>query len=275
MLLAARGAKVVVNDLGSSLNGQGASSSLADNTVDCIKRAGGTAVANYDSVTEGEKIVKTAIDSFGRVDIVVNNAGILRDVSFRKMKDEDWDKVYQVHLKGAFSVTKAAWTHMEKNEYGRIVYVSSSTGLYGSFGQANYAAMKSAVLGLTYTLALEGKKRNIKVNAIAPLGASRMMETVRSKGELQALPLQSVAKFVAYLCHERCDSTGGVFELGGHWISRLGWRRSQGARFQAGFTLEDVARRFEEVSDFSQGTEYPVDADSGEVHSIQAPLAKL
>jgi acetyl-CoA acetyltransferase family protein len=275
LLLAARGAKVVVNDLGSSLGGQGASSSLADSTVDCIRRAGGTAVANYDSVTEGESIVKTAIDSFGRVDIVVNNAGILRDVSFRKMKDEDWDLVYRVHLKGAFSVTKAAWRHMEENEYGRIVYVTSSTGLYGSFGQANYAAMKSAVLGLTYTLALEGKKRNIKVNAIAPLGASRMMETVRSKRELQALPLQSIAKFVAYLCHERCDSTGGVFELGGHWISRLGWRRSQGARFQAGFTLEDVAQRFEEISDFSQGTEYPADADSGEVHSMQAPLAKL
>merc|ERR1719291_819358 len=135
--------------------------------------------------------------------------------------------------------------------------------------------MKSAVLGFTFTLALEGAKRNIRANCMAPLAASRMMETVRSKEELEKIPTYTMANMVAFLAHEKCESTGGVFELGGHWISRLGWRRSRGARFQAGFTLEDVARRFEEVSDFSQGTEYPVDADSGEVHSIQAPLAKL
>mmetsp|Transcript_113389 Transcript_113389/g.241987 ORF Transcript_113389/g.241987 Transcript_113389/m.241987 type:complete len:192 (+) Transcript_113389:423-998(+) len=191
------------------------------------------------------------------------------------MTDEDWDKVYQVHLKGAYSVTHAAWPHMEKNQYGRIVNITSSTGLYGSFGQANYAAMKSAVLGLTFTLALEGKKRNIQANAIAPLAASRMMETVRSQDELRALPMPNMANLVAYLCHERCECSGGVFELGGHWISRLGWRRSRGARFPAGFTLEDVAERFQEISDFSEGAEYPADADSGEVHSMKAPISKL
>eukprot|EP00930_Biecheleria_cincta_P015652 TRINITY_DN12986_c0_g1_i1.p1 TRINITY_DN12986_c0_g1~~TRINITY_DN12986_c0_g1_i1.p1 ORF type:complete len:847 (+),score=134.20 TRINITY_DN12986_c0_g1_i1:70-2610(+) len=275
MLLAARGAKVVVNDLGSGLNGQGASTSSADDTVEAIRQAGGTAFANYDSVTEGEKIVRTAIDQFGRVDIVVNNAGILRDVSFRKMKDDDWEKVYQVHLKGTYSVSHAAWPHMEKNNFGRIVNITSSTGLYGSFGQANYAAMKSAILGFTFTLALEGKKRNIKANSIAPLAASRMMETVRSKEELQAIPLRSMANLVAYLCHDSCDSTGGVFELGGHWISRLGWRRSRGVRFPAGFSLEDVAERFQEISDFSEGAEYPTDADSGEIHSMKPPESKL
>jgi 3-hydroxyacyl-CoA dehydrogenase/3a,7a,12a-trihydroxy-5b-cholest-24-enoyl-CoA hydratase len=275
MLLAARGAKVIVNDLGSSLNGQGASTSSADDTVEAIRQAGGTALANYDSVTEGEKIVKTAIDQFGRVDIVVNNAGILRDVSFRKMTEDDWEKVYQVHLKGTYSVTHAAWPHMEKNNFGRVVNITSSTGLYGSFGQANYAAMKSAVLGLTFTLALEGKKRNVKVNSIAPLAASRMMETVRSKEELQAIPLRSMANLVAYLCHDSCDSTGGVFELGGHWISRLGWRRSRGVRFPAGFSIEDVADRFQEISDFSEGAEYPTDADSGELHSMEPPVSKL
>lgn len=275
MLLAARGAKVVVNDLGSSLTGQGVTSSRADATVDAIRQAGGEAVANYDSVIDGEKVVQSALDAFGLVDIIVNNAGILRDVSFRKMTEDDWDKVCQVHLKGAFSISHAAWPHMEKQRYGRIVNVTSSTGLYGSFGQANYAAVKSAMLGFTYTLALEGKKRNVSANVIAPLGASRMMETVRSKEDLQMLPLSSIANLVAFLCHESCSCTGGAFELGGHWISRLGWRRTRGGRFAEGFTVEDVAERFAEISDFSEGAEYPEDADSGEARSMEPPVSRL
>jgi len=274
-LLAARGAKVVVNDLGSSMGGEGSSSSAADAVVEEIRSAGGEAMANYNSVTEGAKIVAATVERFGRIDIVVNNAGVLRDVSFRKMTETDWDLVYQVHLKGAFSVTNAAWPHMEKNQYGRIVNITSSTGLYGYFGQANYAMAKSGVLGLTFTLALEGKKRNIKANAIAPLAASRMMESVRSEEELKALPLTTVPNCVAYLCHERCDSSGGVFELGGYWMSRLGWRRSRGARFHEGFAVEDVADRFADICDFSEGAEYPADADSSEAHSMLPPLAKL
>jgi len=275
MLLAAKGAKVVVNDLGSSLSGDGSSSSLADATVDAIKQLGGEAIANYDSVVEGGKIVQTAIDTYGRIDIVVNNAGIIRDRSFRKMTDDDWEKVYQVHLKGAVSVTHAAWQHMEKNQFGRIVNISSTSGIYGSFGQANYAAMKSAILGFTFTLALEGKKRNILANAVAPLAASRMMEAVTSKEKLEMLPLQPMANLVAFLCHESCKSTGGIFELGGHWISRLGWRRSRGSRFPRGFTVEDVAEHFDEISDFSEGSEYPDDSDSGEAHSLRPALSKL
>lgn len=275
LLLGSRGAKVVVNDLGTGLKGSGSSTASADDTVDLIRDAGGEAIANYDSVTDGHKIVQTALDNYGRVDILVNNAGILRDSSFRKMTDDDWDKVYQVHLKGAYSVTHAAWPHMEKNEFGRIVNITSSTGLYGSFGQANYAAMKSAALGLTFTLALEGRKRNIRANAIAPLAASRMMESVRSKGELDKLPLKTVPNLVAYLCHDQCDCTAGVFELGGYWISRLGWRRSKGARFPAGFSLEDVAARFQEISSFDDGAEYPDEADSGEAHSMKPPMARL
>jgi len=272
LLLGARGARVVVNDLGVSLKGEGGSASLADATVAAIVAAGGEAVANYDSVVDGGKIVQAALDAYGRVDIVINNAGILRDVSFRKMSLDDWEKLYQVHLRGAFAVTQAAWTHMEKQQYGRIVNISSSTGLYGAFGQANYAAMKAAMLGLTFTLALEGKKRNIRVNAIAPLAASRMMETVRSKDELQKLPLQTMANLVGFLCHEDCASSGGVFELGGHWISRLGWRRTKGIRFQAGFTMEDVASKFDEISSFENGAEYPDSDASGEAHSMQPPL---
>jgi len=275
MLFARRGAKVVVNDLGSSLAGHGTSSGSADATVAEIRREGGEAVASYDSVAEGERIVKTAIDAFGRVDVVVNNAGILRDASFRKMTDEAWEAVYTVHSKGAFSVTRAAWPHMERNGYGRIVNVTSSSGLYGAFGQANYAAMKSAVLGFTFTLALEGRKRNIHANAIAPSAASRMMETVRSSDELQLLPAHTVANTVAYLCHESCRCSGAVFELGGHWISRLGWRRSRGARFPAGFTVEDVAARFGEISDFGEDAEFPEGWESGEEHAMAPPLAKL
>jgi 3-hydroxyacyl-CoA dehydrogenase/3a,7a,12a-trihydroxy-5b-cholest-24-enoyl-CoA hydratase len=188
------------------------------------------------------------------------------------MSYDDWDKVYQVHLRGAFAMTHAAWPHMEKNKYGRILNITSSTGLYGSFGQSNYAAMKSALLGFTYTLALEGKKRNINANVIAPLAASRMMETVRSKEDLQKLPMESMANLAAYLCHESCTSTGGVFELGGHWIARLGWRRSRGARFHAGFTVEDVAARFAEISDYTDA-EFPEDANSGEERSMAPPLA--
>ena len=275
-LLASRGAKVLVNDLGASLKGEGVSGSLADATVTEIKAAGGEAAANYESVVEGAKIVQAAIAAFGRVDIVVNNAGILRDVSFRKMSDDDWDKVYQVHLKGAFAVTHAAWPHMEKQTYGRIVNITSTTGLYGSFGQANYAAMKSAMLGFTFTLALEGKKRNIRANAIAPLAASRMLETVRSKEELQKLPMNTMANLVGYLCHEECKSSGGIFELGGHWISRLGWRRSRGSRFAAGFSVEDVAEKFDEIGNFETGTEFPDSDASGEAHSMEPPLvAKL
>eukprot|EP00933_Yihiella_yeosuensis_P012507 TRINITY_DN12123_c1_g1_i1.p1 TRINITY_DN12123_c1_g1~~TRINITY_DN12123_c1_g1_i1.p1 ORF type:complete len:570 (+),score=103.24 TRINITY_DN12123_c1_g1_i1:52-1710(+) len=271
LLLARRGAKVIVNDLGTGLAGEGSSSSLADATVSLIKQAGGEATANYDSVTDGEKIVNSAINTYGRIDVIVNNAGILRDVSFRKMTDDAWDKVYQVHLKGAYSVTHAAWPHMEKQQYGRIINVTSSSGIYGSFGQTNYAAMKSAILGFTFTLALEGAKRNIRANAVAPLAASRMMETVRSKEELSNLPLQTVPNLVAYLSHESCQCSGGVFELGGHWVARLGWRRSPGVVFQKGFTPEDVATRFEEICHFGNGTEYPTTSDSGELHSVQPP----
>merc|ERR1719291_14690 len=135
--------------------------------------------------------------------------------------------------------------------------------------------MKSAVLGFTFTLALEGAKRNIRANCMAPLAASRMMETVRSKEELEKIPTYTMANMVAFLAHEKCENTGGVFELGGHWISRLGWRRTKGVRFAEGFTIEDVSARFDDISTFGEGTEYPKDAETGEVHSMEPPVAKL
>jgi len=152
LLFASRGAKVVVNDLGTSFQGEGKSSKAADVVVDEIKKAGGEAIANYDSVEDGDKIVKTALDTWGRVDIVVNNAGILRDASFLKMQDKDWDLIYRVHLKGSYSVTKAAWPHMRDQGYGRIIMTSSAAGIYGNFGQANYVAVKLALLGFAKSL---------------------------------------------------------------------------------------------------------------------------
>lgn len=158
LMFAARGAKVVVNDLGGSFKGEGASSKAADLVVDEIKKAGGEATANYDSVEFGEKIVQTALDAYGTVDIIVNNAGILRDVGFHKMSQQDWDLIYTVHLKGTYALCKAAWNVMREKKYGRIVNVASAAGIYGNFGQANYSAAKLGILGLSQTLAREGKK---------------------------------------------------------------------------------------------------------------------
>ena len=180
LLLGKRGAKVVVNDIGGSVQGDAgkAAANPADLVVAEIKKNGGQAVANYDSVEFGDKIVKTAVDAFGTVDIVINNAGILRDVSFQKMSDLDWDLIMKVHLKGAFSVTRAAWNIMKKNGYGRIVNTGSSSGIYGSFGQANYSTAKLGLWGFTQSLAKEGEKRNIRTNCIAPLAGTRMTATV-------------------------------------------------------------------------------------------------
>ena len=170
---ASRGASVVVNDLGGNHTGLGYSTKAADVVVEEIKAKGGKAVANYDSVEFGEKIVKTAVDAFGKVDVLINNAGILRDVSFLKMKDEDWDLIMKVHMKGAYSCTKAVWNIMREQGYGRIINTSSGSGLYGSFGQSNYSAAKLGLHGLTMSLAKEGEKRNVRVNSIAPVAASR------------------------------------------------------------------------------------------------------
>lgn len=202
LLLASRGAKVVVNDLGASFKGEGANSRAADVVVEEIKKRGGVAVANYDSVEFGDKIVKTAVDAFGTVDIVVNNAGILRDVSFQKMTEQDWDLIMKVHLKGTFSVTRAAWNIMREKGYGRIINTSSSAGIFGAFGQANYAAAKLGLHGFTQSLAKEGDKRNIKVNTIAPLAGTRMTETVMPKELVEALKPEYVAPLVALLAHD-------------------------------------------------------------------------
>ncbi|MBV8062132.1 MAG: SDR family oxidoreductase, partial [Nevskia sp.] len=173
LLFGARGAKVVVNDLGGNIHGGGKSSAAADQVVAEIKALGGEAVANYDSVEDGARIVQTALDAFGTVDIVINNAGILRDSSFQKMTLEDWDLIQRVHLKGSFAVSHAAWPVMRDKGYGRIVMTTSAAGIYGNFGQANYSAAKLGILGLSNTLAIEGRAKNIHCNTIAPIAGSR------------------------------------------------------------------------------------------------------
>lgn len=257
LLLGSRGAKVVVNDLGGSTKGEGSSSAGADNVAAEIVKAGGTAVVNYDSVADGKKIVKAAIDAYGRVDILINNAGILRDTTFKKMTDKDWDLVQSVHLRGTFAMTRAAWGHMLDQSYGRIVTVASAAGIYGNYGQANYSAAKLGIVGLTKTLALEGARGNVRINCVAPLAASRMTATVLPKDLIDQLKPEYVAPVVAYLCHEDCTETGELYELGLGWISKLRWQRTKGAVLPLdGFTPEAVQEAWPTVSSW-EGAEVP------------------
>lgn len=260
LLLAKKGAKVVVNDLGGSVKGEGASNAKhpADAVVDEIKAAGGQAVANKDSVEFGDKIVKTAVDAFGTVDIVINNAGILRDVSFQKMSELDWDLIMKVHLKGAFSVTRAAWNIMREKNYGRIVNTGSNAGIFGAFGQANYSTAKLGLWGFTQSLAKEGAKRNIKVNCIAPLAGTRMTATVMPKEVVDALKPDYVAPFTAWLCSEQCQESGALYEIGAGYIAKQRWQQSAGVQFDVDtVTLEEIRDKWGQVNQYETGASNP------------------
>ena len=256
LAFAARGAKVVVNDLGGSHTGDGKSSAAADKVVDEIKAAGGTAAANYDSVENGDAIVKTAVDAFGKVDIVINNAGILRDTSFQKMTQQDWDLIYKVHVLGAFKVTYAAWPIMRDQGFGRIIMTASAAGIYGNFGQANYSMAKLGLHGFAQTLALEGRKRNIVVNTIAPLAGSRMTETVLPPNLIDALKPEYVTPLVLRLCHEKNEDTGGLYEVGGGFMGKLRWERSAGKTFRLGrpISAEQVDAAWKDINQFEKTT---------------------
>ncbi|MCY1332382.1 putative short-chain type dehydrogenase/reductase [compost metagenome] len=272
LLFARHGAKVVVNDLGGSTHGEGASASAADRVVAEIRAAGGTAVANHDSVTDGENIVRSAIEAFGRVDVVVNNAGILRDKTFHKMDDADWDLVYKVHVEGAYKVTRAAWPFMREQGYGRVIFTSSTSGIYGNFGQSNYGMAKLGLYGLTRTLALEGGKSNILVNAIAPTGGTRMTEGLIPPQVFEQLKPELVSPLVVYLGSEACRETSGLFEVGGGWIGKVRWERSLGVGFdpRAGFDAADVAENWARICDF-EGAAHPAD----NVEALREMMANL
>ncbi len=256
---AARGAKVIVNDLGGGAFGDGASQNAADVVVDEIKAAGGEAAANYDSVTDGDKIVQTAMDNFGRIDVIVNNAGILRDVSFHKMEDKDWDLIYDVHVKGAYAVTKAAWNHMRDQEYGRIIFTASAAGIYGNFGQVNYSMAKLGQHGMSQGLAIEGAKRNIFVNTIAPIAASRLTETVMPPEMLENLKPEYVTPLVLKLCDENSTETGGLYEVGAGWFGKLRYQRAAGLGLsvKGDITPEAINEGWDQVSSFENDPTYP------------------
>jgi len=266
LLFASRGAKVVVNDLGGKHDGTGKGSGAADAVVKEIKDAGGEAVANYDSVEDGAKIVQTAMDAFGKVDIVVNNAGILRDTSFQKITQDDWDLIYRVHVLGGFRVTHAAWNvtgGMRDKGYGRVIFTASAAGIYGNFGQSNYAMAKLGLVGLSNTLAIEGRKKNILVNAIAPIAGSRMTETVLPPNLIEALKPEYVSPLVALLCHESSQETGGLFEVGGGFYAKLRWERAEGKTFRLGraLTPELLQKNWDAIAGFAKTT-HPTDITS-------------
>lgn len=245
--LASRGAKVVVNDLGGSVDGTGGSDSAAQKVVDEITAKGGQAVPNYDSVSTpegGKAIVQTALDAFGRVDVVVNNAGILRDKSFLKLEWSDLDAVLDVHLKGAFYVSQPAFAAMKENGYGRFVFTASNA-TFGNFGQTNYAAAKMALVGLSNTIAVEGARAGILSNVIMPVAKTRMTEELLGDFAKYLDP-ELVTPMVTYLCSEACTTTHGDYSAAGGRYARVFWGLAQGWYAGAGASpsAEDIADHF-------------------------------
>jgi NAD(P)-dependent dehydrogenase (short-subunit alcohol dehydrogenase family) len=250
--LARRGARVVVNDLGGARDGTGSSLSAAQSVVDEIAAAGGEAMANGASVTDAaavEKMVKVVMERWGRIDILINNAGILRDKTFVKMTIEEFRQVLEVHLMGSVICTKAVWEIMREQAYGRILMTTSSTGLYGNFGQANYGAAKMGLVGLMKTLALEGAKYNVRVNTIAPVAATRMTEDLLPPEMLAKLGPETVAPAAVYLVSEEAP-TNAIINAGGGGFERAHVTLTRGIHVAAeDMTAETVAARFGEISD--------------------------
>jgi NAD(P)-dependent dehydrogenase (short-subunit alcohol dehydrogenase family) len=249
--LAQRGCKVVVNDVGGSVTGGGVNNALAQRVVDEILAAGGQAVPNFDSVSTpdgGESIVNTALDTFAKVDIVINNAGMLRNKTIAKMSWDDLDAVLDVHLKAAFYVSQPAFKVMRDNEYGRFVFTSSNSGVFGNFGQSNYGAAKMGVIGLSNVLAIEGRRHNILSNAICPVASTRMTEELLG-GFADALAPERVTALAVYLASEQSCITHGVFSAGGGRFARMfiglapGWYAGR----ESDPTAEDIAQHLPEI----------------------------
>ena len=249
-LLASRGAQIVINDLGGNVSGDGNDASAAETAAKAIEDLGGVAVANHDSVATpegGEAIVNTAIEAFGRVDILVNNAGILRDKAFHNMTPDLVDPVIDVHLRGAFNVTRPAWIKMREQNYGRVVNTASTAGIIGNFGQANYGAAKMGLVGFTRVLAQEGGRNNIKANAIAPIARTRMTEELLGPMGEQLNPEQ-ISPVVAWLAHEDCPVTGEIYSCGGGMVARFFIGLTTGI-FDPNLTVEGMRDRFDEIRD--------------------------
>jgi NAD(P)-dependent dehydrogenase (short-subunit alcohol dehydrogenase family) len=257
--LARRGAKVVVNDLGGSVDGSGGTSDAAEKVVAEIKELGGEAFANGSSVTDDagvENMVKQTIETFGKIDILINNAGILRDKSFAKVSIEDFELVVDVPLMGSVKPTRAVWAHMKEQQYGRIMVTASSSGLYGNFGQTNYGAAKLALVGFMNTLKIDGQKDNIKVNALAPVAASRMTENLMPPEALELLKPEYVSPGVMCLVQDDAP-TGKILCAGAGVFSMAQLEESEGMLVgRDDLTAEKVWENWEKISDFSNAKPY-------------------
>jgi NAD(P)-dependent dehydrogenase (short-subunit alcohol dehydrogenase family) len=257
--LARRGARVVVNDLGAAVDGSGGSSKAAHDVVAEIEALGGKAIANGGSVSDREgaqSIVRDALRAFGTVDILINNAGILRDKSFAKMPLDDFELVLKVHLLGSVYCTSAAWPVMAAKTYGRIVMTTSSSGLYGNFGQSNYGAAKMGLVGLMNTLKLEGERKNIRVNSIAPVAATRMTADLGMPDEVfRALKPELVTPAVLYLCSEDAPN-GTIVEAGAGYYAKVQIVEGKGVHLGPTATVEEVAAAFDRVADMSEATPF-------------------
>jgi len=269
--LAKRGAKVVVNDIGRGKD----QSRTADKVVDEIKRAGGKAVASFESVATmkgGKNIVAAAMDNFGRVDILINNAGILRDKTFMKMTEEQWDDVIAVHLKGAFCVTQPAVKIMKENRYGRIVFTASSSGMYGNFGQSNYGAAKMGVIGIMNTLKLETARYNIKINTVAPNASTGMTQGVFTDEVAKRIRPEFNTPIVTYLCSEENQESGMIFTMSAGWFARSAMVSGKGSCIGDTKRLiraEEIRDQFDQIKSLDNALPYE---HCGQIYSLGRPL---
>ncbi len=269
--LAKRGAKVVINDIGSHPD----HGPTADMVVKEIKESGGQAVASCHNVATmegGQKIVDTAIDKFGRLDILINNAGILRDRTFMKMTEKEWDDVILVHLKGAFCVTQPSVKIMKENKYGRIVFTASSSGMYGNFGQSNYGAAKMGVIGIMNTLKLEVSRYNIKINTVAPNASTAMTEGVFSEDVAKRIKPEFNTPIVTYLCSEQNQESGMIFTMSAGWFARSTMVSGKGVCIgdtKRLITAEEVRDEFSKIKNLESALPYE---HCGEIYGLGKPL---